>query len=335
MTAPRHSRPALYLTVVCGLTLVLWLLPIGLLRMPAWERWDQTYFGPLLDSPFTASGIDADIVVFGDSSAIYGFDPHAVATALGLRVLNLPSSVANLQINGDRGLQSYLHRNKPPRLIVFYLTPWDLDYEHIPPNPGRYEAEEILLRHGSAVQILRFAATHRRDALWFPIRFYHVHHPSAVLHGVLHPNRQSLAATMGHESLLEAGMPAACTLPVEFLDDARSTTSASRLLARYKTANTRTIVYVAPVPACDNAAPLHHPYPELAAAAPLLLPPPSFVDGGHDSHIQAAALPVTTRAFIDAIPPVLNAHALSTLSTTEQSIPISNAPPWPRSIPAP
>ena len=326
MTAHRPTRPPFYLTAVCGLTLVLWLLPIALLRLPAWERWDQTHFTPLLDSSYTASGIDADIVVFGDSSALYGFDPQAMAATLGLRVLNLPGSIGSLQINRDRGLQTYLAHNKPPTLIVFYLAPWDLDYGHISPSSELYEAEEILLRHGSVLEILRFAAAHPRDALLLPLRFYHVHHPSAVLRGMRHPTPPFLAATMGHLDFNQPAIPPNCTLPAQFLSDAVTTTSVRTLLTRYNTPHTRAIVYIAPVPACANAASLRHPYPEISAAPPVVLPPTAFADDGHYAHLQATAVPIATQAFTDALAAVLNSHVSTTLSGTEQPIPIPISP---------
>jgi hypothetical protein len=301
-----------YISLILSVTLGFWLLPFAILRLPGWDRWGALGYSRFVDRTFTASGIDAEIVLYGDSSAMAGIDPHQMESALGLKAVNLPNTISNLQVMGDLGLQRYLQHNKPPRLIVFYLEPWNLDFLHMPPNPLRYEAEEFLARHGSLSQMLAFARKNQRSALRFPFRFYQIHHPPTLIRGLRQPVLPPLSASLGHLSFPGPPLPTPCEFPSLLLAEGASTTSTRTLLDRYTTPQTRTLAFVAPIPACANANPIHdRSYQALAAIAPNLIDPGSVTNDGFYSHLQPAAVAQATTDLIQALHPVLASRSAS------------------------
>src|SRR5579875_2859422 len=153
---PDKRRYAQYFLCATVIPLLLWVAAFPLVCSRSYEQWGETQWGPVLEFPFEAGTPDADVVVFGDSSAFLGVDPKLVNAELGVRSVVLPGTVGSLPVIGDAPLRAYLEHHKKPRLIVLYFTIWDLDFSHM--APGRlFEGEEMMLRHGSAAEMARFA----------------------------------------------------------------------------------------------------------------------------------------------------------------------------------
>ena len=91
-----------------------------LVCLPSYEHWSASQWGPMLEYPYD-SRANADIVIFGDSSAFFGIDPRLVNAQLGVRSVVLPDTVGSIPVTGDKPLQAYLAHNRKPRLIVFYF----------------------------------------------------------------------------------------------------------------------------------------------------------------------------------------------------------------------
>src|ERR1700753_1737258 len=118
-----------YLVWLAALPLLVYLIGFVLVRIPSYERWGGSSWGPILDYAFQAKGENADVVIFGDSSALFAVNPMQMSKQLGLKVINLPNTIGGLPVVGDMALGRYLAGSRPPKLIVFYFTAWDLDYE--------------------------------------------------------------------------------------------------------------------------------------------------------------------------------------------------------------
>ena len=293
-----------YLRAAAALFLALYLAPAFLLRIPSFEQWGGSSFGPALDYGFQLPHTDADIVIFGDSSAAVGLDPLQMSSALGLKVINLPNTGASLHVVGDLNLKRYLANNKPPRLIVFYFTPWNLDYTHEPAGGRIYEGEEMLIRHGNPRQIANFAFTHPTDTLQFPFRFYSANPPNAV-RTALRGEHASLAvaAAMGHADPLSRRPPltSPCVFPSD-LTRTKPSSTAETLLQNYTTTSTETLFYIAPMPACSNVATFtNRSYAQVHTVPPHVLPVLSFKLDFAYTHLLPEAVPAATAALTEAI----------------------------------
>ena len=255
-TGVRSATFGRFLAWLLGPPAVLYLLMFALVLLPSarFERWGPTKWGPNLQFAFDAKE-DADVLVYGDSSAFLGMDPRIVDAALHVHTVVLPNTVGSLPITGQMSLDRYLARNKPPRLLVLYFTAWDMNYGAPASTRGFFEGEEMLLRNGSGAEILRFARRHPIEFLAFPLRMNSmlgVHLVHTVLRG--EDREQQTAEALGHVDYTEPYPPlkTPCTFPEaavrEQIED-----SVQADLRRYATAQTKVVVYLAPMPDCQGA----------------------------------------------------------------------------------
>ncbi len=282
---------------------IFYLSAIPVVRLPSYERWGPSHYGPALDFAYTTQGQNADVVVFGDSSAFLGIDPRLVNRQLGVKSLVLPNTAGSLPVLRDQALEFYLAHNTRPRLIVMYFTAWDLDFD-TSASTHLFEGEEMLLRHDSPRQIAEFALHHPLEFAAFPLRSY-----SSLGPGVLKPllrgdNRaQQAAAALGHADDSENYPPLdqRCTIPSQLIARDRAATVRA-LAAKYQSRGYEVAVYLAPVPDCTNASAFaNRGYDGLAIAPPATLQASAFLDDGLYAHMEPASVSEASRLFADAI----------------------------------
>ncbi len=282
---------------------IFYLSAIPLVRMPSYERWGLSHWGPMLDFPWHSQGLNADVVVFGDSSAFLGVDPRLVDSQLHIRSVVLPNTVGSLPVNGDQALEYYLAHNTKPCLIVLYFTAWDLDYA-ASKDTRFYEGEEMLLRHDTIAQIAHFAIAHPLELPAFPLRNYSTVGPPILKTLLRGDDREArTAAALGHVDYTEDYPPISpdCQLPARFLN-ADKTASVQALAQKYRAHGYEVAVYLAPIPACTNAAHFaSQTFNGLAVAPPATLPPPSFKQDGFYAHMTPESVAASSRLFANAI----------------------------------
>jgi hypothetical protein len=306
---PGRAVLSRYLVLLLLAALALYLLPFALIRVPSFERWGGTYFGTALDYGYTTAGQNADIVLFGDSSAMEGLDPIQLSQQLGLKVIDLPNTAGSLPVTDDMVLQRYLQHNRAPRLIVFYFSPWEMDY-HAYPSPKLFEGEEMLVRHGSAAQLLAFARQYPQMLPQFPFQLYSTAPHATVVSYLRHEHRAAqLENSRGH-MLTQAGdrrLPANCVIPTDLVQRT-GVASAETLAARYRTATTQTLIYAAPVPSCVDAGIVAaRTYAGGSIAPPQVMDATLFLDDGLYAHPQSTeGVPLATKALGDVLATVLN-----------------------------
>lgn len=300
----KATRPfARFLLWLFAIPAVLYVTAIPLVRMPSYERWGPSHWGPILDFAWNTSGLDADVVVFGDSSAFLGIDPRLVDEQLHLKTVVLPNTVGSLPVTGDQALESYLAHNTKPRLIVLYFTAWDLNYESSA-DTRLYEGEEMLLRHDTPAQIARFALKHPWELPAFPLRNYSTVGPKiaeTLLHG--DDREAETSAALGHVDDREDYPPASpdCRLPTRYLN-AGKTDSVRALAQKYRGDGYAVAVYLAPLPACSNAVHFaNRTYAGLALAPAASLPAGSFKQDGFYAHVIPESVPTASRLFADTL----------------------------------
>jgi hypothetical protein len=296
-----------YLLTVLGVMAVLYLAPFFLARSPLYDRVNPSFYAKPLNYAFETAGENADVILFGDSTALLGIDPSQMSSALGVKVLNLVNTQPSLVVNDDMSLRHYLKANRPPKLIVFYFAPWDFDYGHNDFNSRpTYEGEELRLRHGTSQEMLSFARRRPREVILFPLKFYGTAW-QFTMHHVPQVNQMAqLRATRGHIDNTDPSiMRAPCQFPQYLIDNVRFAW-VHDLGERYRTAGIQVLFYVAPVPACENvAAVIGRPYDQLPASPPKRIAPEFFMNDVRFVHPRSFAVPELTRNLIDAVRPVL------------------------------
>ncbi len=301
--SPGGPRLARYLALVLVIPALFYPFPFLIATSASYEHWATAQWTPMLEYTYDVRGQNADVVIFGDSSAFIGIDPHRLNAELGVQSVVLPDTVGSLPVTDDGPLKAYLAHNAAPKLLVLYFTAWDLDFTRIA-TFRRFEGEEMLLRHGSRGEIARFALRHPTEMLVFPFRLYSTFGPKMIRAALHHVNReQGTAEALGHADY-NLGFPPlgpSCTLPAEYRTEAGAA-SVEALVQRYTTPTTRVLVYLAPLPDCKGSAEVTgRSYAALGAAPPRTLPARFFADDPYYAHILPPHVPDATEVLADAL----------------------------------
>lgn len=273
-----------------------------LVRSKAYTEWGTNQWGPMLEFTYAPGERSADVLIFGDSSAFIGINPSLLEQELGVKALLLPNTIGSLPITADIPLQRYLATHTPPRLLVFYFSPWNLDYTHAK-KVRFFEGEEMMLRHGSAGEIAGFVGHHPAEALFFPFRFYNTYGLGMLKAAIRHPHTStSVQASLGHMDDRDPvpRLASTCTVPTKLFAD-QSSASLEELAQKYAQ-KLPELVYMAPVPGCTNvSAALDRSFSAVHAAPPAVLPAPDFVGDIYYAHIEPDFVPVASHLLAEAV----------------------------------
>lgn len=304
-SADSPQRLRRYVFWLLAFTATIWLLPFIFVRLPGFLRWSGSNYGSMLEYSFASSNANADVVIFGDSSALFGIDPLQMSAKLGLKTINLPNTMSSLPVTGDMALRQYLAHSAPPRLIVLYFTAWNSNFSNIDDPDKLFDGEEMLLRHGTLQQIVSYTASHLRELAMFPFKFYTANSVSKSFTHLLHWRQTPpIAPAMGHADLDLPSwkiMKSPCEIKVRVLREAPFD-SVEALAKRYSTQKTKVLVYMAPIPACANAQILATlPYSTLPTAPPREMDPSNYDDDGYFTHLDRHGVPEATDNLIAAV----------------------------------
>jgi hypothetical protein len=297
-----RRRQLRYLAILLLIPLVFYPLPFFLATSANYEHWATSTWTPMLEYAFTAH-VNADVVIFGDSSAFIGIDPRLIDASLGVKSVVLPDSVGSIPVTGDLPLKSYLAHNRPPKLLVLYFSPWDMDFSQIA-RFRQFEGQEMLLRHGSWRAILSFAVHQPTELLAFPFRLYSTFGPKmikAILHHV--DRERDVERALGHAEYKEGFAPLKpdCQIPEEYLQKT-GVGSVQELKKRYSTPETQVLVYVAPIPACGNSdVETGRSFAEVGAGPPRTLPVAMFAGDPYYAHVLPEYVSDSTAQFVEAL----------------------------------
>jgi len=304
---PGNSTLIRYFVMFFAVSILIYPQPFWLVRLSSYPRWSRNASLRFLEFGFTAAGQNADVVIFGDSSATAGIDPSRISAALGERVLLLPSNLTELVAVDDFPLRRYIAADTPPRVIVFYFSPWDFNYDHDFDKHPMYDGVETVVRHGDAREIAAFVVAHPLYVIQFPLMFYQ----STMNEGLTPPTKlrrqaQQLVATNGHTEFsgrLING--SSCTIPANFLDQIRFD-SVRRISEKYRSSRTKILYFAAPIPGCTNAQKIvDRSSAVIPALPPEIMTPSVFVDDSYYAHLGAAGVPQATKNLTDAVRPIL------------------------------
>lgn len=316
-----HYKIFLCMLLLIPVLLYLAMFPLVRVASLGYENWGLSKWGPILNFPFQAEHLDADVVVFGDSTAFLGVDPRLVQREAGVTTVVLPNTLGSLPVINDLALEHYLAHNKKPKLLVLYFDPWNLDYQHNNEKHLYFEGEEMLLRNGSWQAIRNYTAHHLLDVLAFPLQLNSTIGLDNLKQAIHHNRSVDVRATLGHRDYTEPwpALLSSCAIPEKLLNQ-RSYASVQTLAEKYERQNMRVAIYLAPVPQCTNTSSLtHRSFAELATLPPVTLPASDFASDGFFGHLRPEVVPVASHLFaqaltsrndmVAALRPVRQAHA--------------------------
>lgn len=157
---PPATRRRLYLYILPLVGCPFLLLTAALVILPS--QWfalhsKNTY---LINVAYGAKlfGANCQVLVYGDSSAMVGIDPSVIRAHTGLSTCNIAEFQPMTTLNGTMLLDTYLEHNAPPRFLVFYFAPEDLDPQS--QHNGPFEAIVYRMRRPHMLASLVDLASH-------------------------------------------------------------------------------------------------------------------------------------------------------------------------------
>lgn len=213
------------------------------------------------DQVFNIRDRDCDVLIYGDSTAMTGINPDVIERNTGYRTCNIAVTNSVLAVTGNLTLDTYLRRNRRPRVLLVQLSPDGFQPESYSWGQTVYaEGLVELLRHGSPAQTRSVLLSHPRQAFAFAgyaagftaysflkDLFFEATH--------LRPEEDTVTIRNGFFT-----PPAPASLQCEpgavFSNPGRSGTFSQALVQdfrkRYAARSGVVLVNVAPIPACDQ-----------------------------------------------------------------------------------
>ncbi len=296
-----------YFIALFAVSALLYPLPFWLVRLDSYPQWSRNGSLRFIEFGFSAAGQNADVVVFGDSSATAAIDASQMSAALGKKVLLLPANLTELVAIDDLPLRRYMAADKPPQLIVFYFAPWNFNYDHDFDRHPMYDGVETILRHGTSGEIASLFSAHPLLTIQFPLMFYQATMNSGLVPAATFRRQTDmLVATNGHSEFAGRMMQdPACVIPPGVIDHIQFG-SVRTMSEKYRTPLTKIAYFAAPIPACGNAQKIvERAASAIPAAPPEILPFSVFEDDQNYIHVGPAGVPQATGNLIEAVRPLL------------------------------
>ena len=254
-------------------------------------------------------GNNADIVLIGDSSLVFGVRPDVIKRQTGLTAFNLGLPAGAVLFFPDLLLDRYLAMNRTPEIVVIYASPWTFTDNPAGLQHLMDDALRFTIRHGSPLQVLR---VFYQDPAWI-IRF-----PALAVeqgewrHMTLSgevPQHMSDELRRGNGWLSYRDMSDPETVPVSLRDDCLlqakpladpDQKKINRIRTKYGRLGIKVFFYVAPVPSCDQTyQDIVSKYAGVADSPPRTLPSTDFIDDDWRVHLDAIGATEATEQLVN------------------------------------
>jgi hypothetical protein len=205
-----------------------------------------------LDHAYSYRNQQCDVVMYGDSTVITGFDPKIVSAATGLTACNLGETGDHLTVLGTETLDNFLERNPPPRYLIIQLGTENFRFQTDWSRGLTGEAILQLVRHRPAWEIAEKLALHPNETLQFATWMY-ANFRAISPREYLHPSATPLTPVNGF-FLYPLPPETHCQAKPPIPEDYKQPDPAwiNSLRARYSRTGTRLLIDVSPMPDCDR-----------------------------------------------------------------------------------
>ena len=228
-------------------------------RTPAFCAHSSDYASTAPCYQFDTAGVRADVLLVGDSALLYGIRPATVRAASGLSAYNFGLVGPAFAFDPVAVIDRWLARNPRPRMIVVYVSPWDLIEPGRITDPQWAPLAVLVAQHGGPGAFARMVAAQPSILAEVPPL---VVSTFSLDVGTAARNRTALVQDGGH-----VDFEAAIGHPVPRLDtDCRPPTQSdapavsdrmrgaiAALRSRYRAKGIPLYLYVAPTAPCDRA----------------------------------------------------------------------------------
>jgi len=207
----------------------------------------------MLDDESTVRGRQCEVLIFGDSTALTGYQPWTIQSLTGMRTCNVAQTKGTIGVSGVQTLRDYLARNPAPRLLAIAFSPEDWRPIRNWGETAYVEGVLQLVRHQPLRVYGAALAQHPNEAFGFATFVYKSAIAAVATHGRSAQWPTSGIVGQGHMTLPSSAETACLG------DDAHSPLDvvtpspeyAVQLRREFTTTQTQVILLSPPIPDCD------------------------------------------------------------------------------------
>jgi hypothetical protein len=246
-----------------------------------------------------------DVVIFGDSSCVFGVDPSVIRAVTGLSALNLCQTTSILASRGTEALDFYLAHNVRPRVLALDLAPASASID-----PDAYNSDGMTheIRYGSLPSVLMLSVERPVLALQTllaatntAVRGLARSIPAGHFQGG--PVRAREVAASGYiPNLFAEALPEGCHERTGRRENWKRHEFIDRFRSRYAPLGIPLLVIAAPVADCDRSLPeFEKVLGSVFDNMPYSIPHALIANDGHPLHPLPPAVPGISRVMADHI----------------------------------
>jgi hypothetical protein len=230
---------------------------VSVVREPSYLNSVADPFAEILDYPFTLRNQDCELLIYGDSTGVTGYDPVTIEGLTHLRTCNISQTRSIVITTGTFPLDRYLSTNKKPKYLAIQLSPEtfyrDPDWKHLGDSLPMTE----LPRQDPGFRTDWRLMFHYKETINFFIEALRNKYSSSRREKVLAMHSQfdsSINDYYSHRGSLTLPLPdeTTCTMPstiwapidAKWIETVRRTYSAKGI---------RVLINASPIPDCDRS----------------------------------------------------------------------------------
>ena len=291
VAAMRHARFVIIILAIClggyaGL--------LGLGRSSFYCSHTHSFFDTAPCFQPEVRGQQADVLLVGDSSLLYGINPRLVQAAGGGSTYNLGMVGPSFGFRVGKLIDRYLANNARPKAIILYFAPWHLLSGNRVTDPQWAPLGIYLLRHGGIDDIAAYLRVNPSAIVELPPLLWNGMTQSGARTSVF---RKELALNHGYLNYDRRGtlrpLPDDCspsTYDHRGMDVPDNRAALAALRQQYRARGIPLFVYIAPTAICDaQVAAVRQAYAGSADMIPQALPNRLFAnDTTRAEHVHAS-----------------------------------------------
>ncbi len=167
VVAPSRTRLWLYLTPILAVPVLLLLFALLILPTDWFLAKAGASFPYLMNTGSGANmtGMGCEVVIYGDSTAMFALNPLVIEKRTGLKTCNIADIEGETIINDTMILDQFLAKNPRPKFIVFQYTPEGMNPQALRSDPvvTRFEAVTYRMRQPHRLLSLMLLMRHPED----------------------------------------------------------------------------------------------------------------------------------------------------------------------------
>ena len=294
-----RPSPDLYLKCFAALLIPILLGPVWLMRTHVYALLSADFMNPKIDYAYILKSQKYDVVIYGDSSAMFGINPEIVSKRTGFSVLNLSQTIGVVKVERERPLDSYLAANGKPKLLVLALNPENVSVDQDGAEKRAIDGWYAVVRQNSFKYAVGKFWQHPRMLFVLWSNTVQEEFSSGFGKGHFRKYWEELKARDGYYDYPRNRPLGSCAeIPAHDPDRLRQHSYVNYFRKKYTDAGYEVAVFLTPVADCDPNLPMiKETLGSLAVNSPFTLPRSFVADDDQKNHPLPSGTVLVSNAF--------------------------------------